>query len=60
MVHFYRNVFTKILITKARDVTAMHKAMYAQEDWEASIEETEQVIEKLKVTKLPVAAKGVE
>ena len=38
----------------------MHKAMYAQEDWEASIEETEQVIEKLKVTKLPVAAKGVE
>jgi transposase-like protein len=59
-VHFYRNVFTNVPSTKVKDVAAMLKAIHAQEDREASIEKAEQVIEKLKVMKLVVAAKTVE
>ncbi len=59
-VHFYRNVFTNVPSTKVKDVAAMLKAIHAQEDREASIEKAEQVIEKLKVMKLSVAARTVE
>jgi putative transposase len=57
-VHFYRNVFTNVPSTKAKEVAAMLKAIHAQEDHEAALEKAAAVVEKLKAMKLGVAAKN--
>jgi transposase-like protein len=59
-VHFYRNVFSHVPSTKVREVTAMLKAIHAQENREAAQAKAADVIEKLKAMKLRTAAELVE
>jgi putative transposase len=59
-VHFYRNVFTNVPHTKVADVAAMMKAIHAQEDRQAALQKATLVVEKMKVMKLPAAARTVE
>lgn len=59
-VHFYRNVFTNVPSTKVKDVTAMLKAIHAQEDRDAALEKSRLVIDKLKAMKFSIAAKTIE
>jgi len=56
VVHFYRNVWTKIPSSKVKEVAAMLKAIHAQEDRAAAREKTQQVREKLTTMKLREAA----
>ena len=60
VVHFYRNVFSHVPHTKVREVAAMLKAIHAQENKEAAQQKSDQVIEKLKIMKLPAAAQLLE
>jgi putative transposase len=64
VVHFYRNVWTKVPSGKVKEVAAMLKAIHAQEDRAAAHEKAQQVVEKLKAMKLRDAAEllntGVE
>ena len=60
MVHFYRNVFSVVPRGKVKQVTAMLKAIHAQEDKEAALDKLEDVIGKLKEMKLFEAARKVE
>lgn len=59
-VHFYRDVWKEVPRAKMPDVVAMLKAIHAQEDREAALKKSEDVVEKLKAMKLPKAAKQVE
>jgi putative transposase len=59
-VHFYRNVFANVPHTKVADVAAMLKAIHAQEDRQAALQKAALVVEKMKVMKLPAAARTVE
>lgn len=59
-VHFYRNVFSVVPRKKAKEVSAMLKAIHAQEDKQAALEKVEAVAKKLREMKLPEAAKKVE
>lgn len=59
IVHFYRNVFSKVPKRKVKDVAAMLKAIHAQEDLESATEKSEAVVKKLKDLKLPEAAELV-
>lgn len=52
MVHFYRNVWSVLPRGKIREVTAMLKAIHAQEDLEAAQEKAEAITVKLKQMKL--------
>jgi transposase-like protein len=56
VVHFYRNVFTATPSGKMKAVSAMLKAIHAQEDREAAEDKARQVIEKLESMKLAKAA----
>lgn len=58
-VHFYRNVFSIVPNGKVREVTAMLKAIHAQEDLESAKSKAADVIEKLKKMKLKNAAELV-
>jgi putative transposase len=60
IVHFYRNVFSVVPRSKAKDVAMMLKAIHASEDHAAALEKAELVIKKLKAQKLPHAAKKVK
>ncbi|HPA66477.1 MAG TPA: IS256 family transposase, partial [Caldisericia bacterium] len=60
MVHFYRNVFSVVPRGKVKLVTAMLKAIHAQEDKVAALDKLEDVVDKLKEMKLFEAAKKVE
>ena len=60
MVHFYRNVFSVVPRGKVKQVTAMLKAIHAQEDKGAALDKLEDVIGKLKEMKLFEAARKVE
>jgi transposase-like protein len=60
VVHFYRNVFTKVPKTKVKEVAAMLKAIHAQEDREAAEEKVAAVVKKLGKMKLGNAAATVE
>ena len=64
VVHFYRNVWTKVPSGKVKEVAAMLKAIHAQEDRDAAREKARLVIEKLRAMKLRDAAEliasGVE
>ena len=55
-VHFYRNVWTAVPTSKVKAVAAMLKAIHAQEDRAAARQKAEQVVAKLKETKLADAA----
>lgn len=58
-VHFYRNVFTVVPKSKAKNVAAMLKAIHAQEDRQAAIEKAQAVAEKLRAMQLAAAAEIV-
>ena len=60
VVHFYRNVFSKVPSNKVREVAAMLKAIHAQESREAAESKAGDVIKKLKHMKLKAAAELVE
>lgn len=59
-VHFYRNVFSHVPNSKVREVSAMLKAIHAQESLETATEKANQVVEKLKAMKLRKASELVE
>ena len=59
-VHFYRNVWTATPSGKVKEVSAMLKAIHAQEDLDAAKEKAVDVVTKLKSMKLPKAAQMVE
>jgi len=56
VVHFYRNVWTKVPSGKVKEVAAMLKAIHAQEDRTAAREKARQVAEKMTAMKLRDAA----
>lgn len=60
VVHFYRNVFTVVPKGKVREVSAMLKAIHAQEDIAAAREKSKAIVEKLRNLKLGRAAEIVE
>jgi len=60
IVHFYRNVFSVVPRKKVKEVSAMLKAIYAQEDKPAALKKIGDVIEKLKDMKLNEAAGKVD
>ena len=60
IVHFYRNVFTVTPHGKMREVSAMLKAIHAQEDLISAREKAKAVTAKLRSMKLSQAAEKVE
>jgi transposase-like protein len=60
VVHFYRNVWTAVPTGKVKEVTAMLKAIHAQEDAKAAKQKASQVVEKLRAMRLAKAAEIVE
>lgn len=60
IVHFYRNVWTKVPTSKVKVVSAMLKAIHAQEDKEAAKKKALDVVAKLQSMKLRVAAEILE
>ncbi len=60
VVHFYRNVFSVVPKSKAKNVARMLKAIHAQENKKASREKAASVIAELKAMKLQEAARKVE
>ena len=60
IVHFYRNVFSVTPHGKMREVTAMLKAIHAQEDLISAREKAKAVATKLRSMKLSQAAEKVE
>lgn len=59
-VHFYRNVFSVVPKKKRKIVAHVLKAIHSQEDYKSACEKAQSVIEKLRETKLPEAARKVE
>lgn len=59
-VHFYRDVWKDVPKFRMKEVTAMLKAIHAQEDYEAAMKKSHDVVGKLREMKLPNAAKQVE
>jgi transposase-like protein len=59
MVHFYRNVLTKVPKGRRIEVAAMLKAIYAQESKEEALVKAKRVIEQLRA-KLPEAMQILE
>lgn len=59
IVHWYRNMLSKVPKGKMTEVAAMLKAIHAQEDREAALQKSASVAEKLRTMKLPVTAKLV-
>lgn len=60
IVHFYRNVFSKVPRGKMNEVSRMLKAIHASEDKQAAQEKAKAIVEKLKSKKLRSAAAVVE
>ena len=60
MVHFYRNVFTKVPFNKISEVSDMLKAIHAQENKAEAKKKSINVIMRLREMKLKDAAKIVE
>lgn len=52
VVHFYRNVFSRVPNSKVKEVAAMLKAIHAQEDLKAAKDKAQAVVEKLVKMKL--------
>jgi transposase-like protein len=59
-VHFYRNVFSHVPRSKMRQVSAMLKAIHAQESREAALDKANKVVDDLKAMRLGKAAELVE
>jgi transposase-like protein len=59
VVHFYRNVFRVVPTGKVREVAALLKAIHAQEDREAALAKSAQVVAKLDALRLGKAAEAV-
>ena len=59
MVHFYRNVFSVVPSGKMKDVSAMLKAIHAQEDAQEALKKAEVVADKLDKMRLAKAASRV-
>jgi len=60
MVHFYRNVFSRVPSTKVREISHMLKAIHAQESRPAAQQKAEAVIAELRRQRLPRAAELIE
>lgn len=60
VVHFYRNVFSVVPRGKLAEVTAMLKAIHAQEDLDAALAKADDITKKLRKMKLAKAAETVE
>jgi putative transposase len=60
MVHFYRNVFSHVPVTKVREVSHMLKAIHAQENREAADRKARAIVDNLRVAKMNKAADRVE
>jgi putative transposase len=60
MVHFYRNVFSKIPHTMIKETAAMLKAIHSQEDKEAAIQKSKLIIEKLRLKRFHQASDVIE
>jgi transposase-like protein len=60
MVHWYRNVLSAVPKNKSKSVGAMLKAIHAQEDREAALKKSQDVVEKLRRMRLGKAAECVE
>lgn len=60
VVHFYRNVFSVVPNDKIREVSAMLKAIHAQEGKREAKEKAAQVVEKLLAMRLRSAAQKLE
>jgi transposase-like protein len=60
VVHWYRNIFSHVPLTKVREIAAMLKAIHAGEDLAAAREKANRVIEKLRGLRLSRAAELVE
>lgn len=60
VVHFYRNVWTMVPTSKVKEVSAMLKAIHAQEGEPEAREKAEAVVKKLKEMKLGKAAELLE
>ena len=60
VVHWYRNVWTKVPHGKVKEVAAMLKAIHAQEGLEEARQKARSVVDKLRAMKLPEAAELVE
>ena len=60
IVHFYRNIFSSTPHGKMAEVTAMLKAIHAQEDLESARQKASAVVVKLRAMKLKEAAKKIE
>ncbi len=60
MVHFMRNVLTQVPRTRSKEVGAMLKAIFAQENKAASLRKIQEVVDLLRKTKLGGAANTLE
>lgn len=60
IVHFYRNVFSKVPRSKMKMVAAMLKAIHAQENHKSAMEKAQKVCEQLRELRLGEAAKKIE
>jgi transposase-like protein len=60
VVHWYRNILSRVPRQKMADVAAMLKAIHAQEDADCAREKAVAVVNKLKTMKLKKAAEHVE
>jgi transposase-like protein len=60
MVHFYRNVFTKVPPKMIREVADMLKAIHAQESKDEARKKAASIVERLRAMKLSDAARIVE
>jgi len=60
MVHYHRNVSSLVPNSKIKEVAAMLKAIYAQEDHESAVEKSAAVAGKLLRMKLPKVAEFIQ
>src|SRR5690242_12014533 len=60
VVHWYRNIFSHVPLTRVQEIAAMLKAIHASEDIVAAREKAIRVIEKLRGLRLTKAAEIVE
>jgi putative transposase len=60
MVHFYRNVFSRVPATKVREVSHMLKAIHAQESREAADQKARTIVDDLRAARMTTAADLVE
>src|SRR4051794_13795014 len=60
MVHFYRNVFSRVPSTRVREVSHMLKAIHAQESRQAADKKAQAIVDDLRASKMAMAADLVE